>query len=84
VSRLFLAGILLYFFFFMYAIQHCRASDSTVSEDAGIESRTVATLAFSARSSNHSARSHLFVDEILLFSTPGSDPDPDLSIIKQK
>jgi hypothetical protein len=31
---------------FMYVIQHCffcRPSDSTVSEDAGIEPRTVAT-----------------------------------------
>jgi hypothetical protein len=41
-------------FFFMYDIQHffiCRPSDSTVSEDAGIEPRTVATtaLADSAR-----------------------------------
>ncbi len=46
---------------FMYDIQHCficRPSDSTVSEDAGIEPRTVATLALTARSSNHSARSH--------------------------
>jgi hypothetical protein len=34
------------FFFFMYDIQHCficRPSDSTVSEDAEIEPRTVAT-----------------------------------------
>jgi hypothetical protein len=38
----------------MYVIQYCficRPSDSTVSEDAGIEPRTVAT----ARRSNHSA-----------------------------
>jgi hypothetical protein len=35
---------LLFFFFFMYFIQHCficRPSDCTVSEDAGIEPRTV-------------------------------------------
>ena len=47
--------------FFMYCIQHCficRLSDSTVSEDAGIEPSTVATLALAARRSNHSARSH--------------------------
>jgi hypothetical protein len=35
----------------MYVIQHCnicRPSDSTVSEDAGIEPKTVATLALTA------------------------------------
>ncbi len=44
-----------------YCIQHCficRPSDSTVSEDAGIDPRTVATLASAVRRSNHSARSH--------------------------
>jgi nestin len=42
----------------MYVIQHsfiCRPSDSTVSEDAGIEPRTVATSALTAR---RSAKSH--------------------------
>ncbi len=71
---------------FYYSIQHCficRASDSPVSEDAGIESRTVATLALTARRSNHSARSHPFVDEILLFSISDSDPDPALSVINK-
>jgi hypothetical protein len=45
----------------MYCIQHCficRPTDSTVSEDAGIEPRTVATSALSVRRSNHYARSH--------------------------
>ncbi len=45
--------------FFMYHIQHCficRPSDSTVSEDAGIEPRTVATTALAVRRSNHSLR----------------------------
>ncbi len=45
----------------MYDIQHCficRPSDSTVSEDAGIEPRTVATTALTVRRSNQSARSH--------------------------
>ena len=37
----------------MYVIQH---SDSTVSEDAVIEPRTVATLALTARRSNHLAK----------------------------
>jgi hypothetical protein len=45
----------------MYDIQHCficRPTDSTVSEDAGIEPRPVATRALAVRRSNHSARSH--------------------------
>ncbi len=45
----------------MYDTQHCficRPSDSTVSEDAGIEPRTVATTALAVRRDNHSARSH--------------------------
>jgi hypothetical protein len=45
----------------MCVSQHCficRPSDSTVSEDVGIEPRTVATLVLTARRSNHSARSH--------------------------
>jgi hypothetical protein len=49
-----------------YFAQHCficRPSDSTMSEDAGIELRTVATSAFSVRKSDHarhpqSARFH--------------------------
>jgi hypothetical protein len=32
---------------------NCRPSDSTVSEDAGIEPRTVATSALAVRRSNH-------------------------------
>ncbi len=50
-----------FIYFFMYFIQHCficRSSDSTVSEDVGIEPRTVATFALAVRRSNHSARSH--------------------------
>jgi hypothetical protein len=46
----------------MYFIQHCficRPSDSTVSEDAGIEPRTVATSALAVRRSSHSATLHL-------------------------
>ncbi len=41
----------------MYVIQHCficRPSDSSVSEDAGIEPRTLATLALAVGRSNHS------------------------------
>jgi hypothetical protein len=49
----------------IYLIHHCficRLSDLTVSEDAGIEPRTVATLALAVRdlSYNHSARSRTF------------------------
>jgi hypothetical protein len=53
-------------FFFKYVIQHCficRPSDSTVSEDAGIEPRTVATLVLTARRSNHSARSRQLIQQ---------------------
>ncbi len=50
-----------FFFYILYVIQHCFIccpSDSTVSEDAGTEPRTVDTLALTARRSNHSDRSH--------------------------
>jgi hypothetical protein len=53
--------IIIIFSFFLYCIQHCficRPSDSTVSEDAGIEPRTVATMALMARRSSLSAISH--------------------------
>ncbi len=49
-------GGFLGFFYSMYCIQHCficRPSDSTVSEDAGIEPRTVATSELTVRRSNH-------------------------------
>jgi hypothetical protein len=49
------------FYFSMYFIQHCficRPTDSTVSEDAGIEPRTVATSALAVRRSSHAATSH--------------------------
>jgi hypothetical protein len=48
-------------FYVRYLIQHCFIccrSDSTVSEDALIELRTLATLALAVRRSNHSASSH--------------------------
>ncbi len=51
----------------MYNIQHCficHPSDSTVSEDAGIEPRTVATTALAVRRSNHSDRSHPLLGQI--------------------
>jgi hypothetical protein len=57
----FFTGGTFWFFLLMYVIQHCflcRPSDSTVSEDAGIEPRTVATMALTARRSNHLARFH--------------------------
>ncbi len=53
----FLKGI--FSFFFLCALFNTASSpDSTVSEDAGVEPRTVATLALTARRSNHLARSH--------------------------
>ncbi len=62
MSRTYINGeFFFFFFFFMYDIQHCfigRPSDSTVSEDAGIEPRTVATTALAVRRSNQAARSH--------------------------
>ncbi len=58
---IFLKGDFLAFYFLMYDIQHCficHPSNFTVSEDARIEPRTVASLALTARCSNHLARSH--------------------------
>ena len=43
---------------FIQACFICGPSDSTVSEDAGIEPRTVATSPLAVRRSNHYARSH--------------------------
>jgi hypothetical protein len=43
-------------------------SDDTVSEDAGIEPKTVATSALDVRRSNYSARSHPHSDESHLHS----------------
>ncbi len=48
------------FYVCRYFIQHCficRPSDSTLSENAGIEPRTVATSAFTVRRSSYSATS---------------------------
>ncbi len=45
----------------MYFIQHCficRPSDSTMSEDTGIERRTVATSGSAVRRTSHSVTSH--------------------------
>ncbi len=50
-----------FWIFFLYFMQHCficRPSESTESEDAGIQPRTVATTALVVTRSNHSARSH--------------------------
>ncbi len=40
------------------SLLHLKPEDFIVSEDAGIEPWTVATLSLTARRSNHSARSH--------------------------
>ncbi len=58
VYFLFSKGFFDVFSFFMYFFQHCficRPSDSTPTEDDGIESRTVATLALTAIRSDHSS-----------------------------
>jgi hypothetical protein len=59
---LFVKGAFLGFFLFMslrcLTLLHLRPPDSIVSEDAGIEPRTVATVALPARRFNHSTRSY--------------------------
>ncbi len=50
-----------FWIFSMNCIQHCficRPFESTVTEDAGIEPRTVATSAWAFRRSYHQAKSH--------------------------
>jgi hypothetical protein len=54
----------------MCCIQHCficRPSDSTVSEYAGIEPRTVETTTLTVGRSNHSAKSHSQICLVLIF-----------------
>jgi hypothetical protein len=55
-------GIILYFIFYICTVFNtapsAAPSGSTLSEDAGIEPRTVATPALAVRRSNHRARSH--------------------------
>ncbi len=66
------------FFLFMYVIQYCficRPSNSTMSENAGIEPRTVATTAVAVRRSNHSATSiHPHFSEFFV-AYPDFDPE---------
>ncbi len=54
----------------------CRPADSIVSEDAGIEPRTVATTALTVRRSYHAARSHpkKFYFYVLLVQTWTKNP----------
>jgi hypothetical protein len=59
------------FFNAIYYIQHCficRPSDSTVSEDAGIEPRTVTNSALAVGRSNRSARSHPLLNYVAFTS----------------
>jgi hypothetical protein len=51
-------GYIFGFFFVTLFNTVSSASESTVSEDARIEPRTVATTALAVRRSNHSVRSH--------------------------
>ncbi len=59
-TRSFIKGGFFFFFLFSFYVHcfFCRPQDSSVSEDAEIEPRTVPTLALTSRRSNHSARSH--------------------------
>jgi hypothetical protein len=71
-------------FFPMYCIQHCficRPSHSTLSEDAGIEPRTVSTSALAVRPSNHSARSNPHVRQDLIHNSARSHPQIRLDLI---
>ncbi len=68
----FLKGGFFGFFLFMYDFRHCficRPSDTTVSEDAGIEPRTVVTTVLAVRRSNHSARYHPNLNFLYLLYT---------------
>jgi hypothetical protein len=59
--------------FYAHFLRHCficRLSDSTVSEDVGIEHRTVATSALAVRRSNPSDRSHPLVEILSHFYVP--------------
>jgi hypothetical protein len=59
----------------MYFLQHCffcRPSDSTVSEDAGIEPWTVATMALADRCSNYSDKSYLLQLDLILHLHAGA------------
>jgi hypothetical protein len=60
----------------LYCIKHSRPSDSTVSEDAGIEPRTVATSALAVKRSNHIDLLHINIslvkmnhDSVSIFMT---------------
>jgi hypothetical protein len=56
---------IIYGFFSLYVrMLHLPPSDSTVSEDAGIEPRTVATLVLTARCSARSHRHPLFIFDV--------------------
>ncbi len=66
-----------WFFYALYSILFnlptSQVSNFTVSEDAGIEPRTVATTALTVRRSNHSAKSHpetsIFTSDIFIKSS---------------
>ncbi len=61
VSRLKQFNRMIFYIFFIYFVQHsviCHPSNSTVSEDSGVEPKTFAASALAVRrSSNHTARS---------------------------
>ncbi len=61
----------------MYFIQHCFIRpplDSSVSEDAGFEPRTVATLALAVWGSNHSAGLKINFEKFIDVTDPDLGP----------
>jgi hypothetical protein len=60
ISKLFKGGFFNFLFIYVRysTLLHLPPLRSTVSEDAGIRLRTVASLALTVRRSNHSAKSH--------------------------
>jgi hypothetical protein len=62
-------GIFWIFYVLYSTLLHLRPSDSTVSEDAGIEPRTVATSGFAVRRFNHLARSHPHFNIVLFLQS---------------
>jgi hypothetical protein len=58
--------------YFIHYCFICRPSDSTVSEEAGIEPRTVATMPLAVRSSDHLARLNIKYPRREITSLPAS------------
>ncbi len=82
------ASVFCFLYLFMYIIQQCficcPLGFHALPEDAGIEPRTVATLALPARRSNHSARSHPLARlDLIHYSSARSHPLARLDLLLQ-